>query len=100
MNRDNDRDSGDKSLPMTYQEKHQLSLDINRLPGMKLAQVVKIIETLEPTSCNSDIDEIEIDFEILKPSTLRQLEQYVRSCLFKKFKRYQSESSILTQVLY
>ncbi|XP_038124171.1 bromodomain-containing protein 3-like [Cyprinodon tularosa] len=93
MNRDNDRDSGDKSLPMTYQEKHQLSLDINRLPGMKLAQVVKIIETLEPTSCNSDIDEVEIDFEILKPSTLRQLEQYVRSCLFKKFKRYQRKSS-------
>jgi hypothetical protein len=31
-------------------------------------------------------DEIEIDFETLKPSTLRELEKYVSSCLKKTAK--------------
>ncbi|XP_041816426.1 bromodomain-containing protein 3-like isoform X2 [Chelmon rostratus] len=85
-------DSNDESLPMTYEEKHQLSLDINRLPGMKLGRVVHIIQTLEPSVCDTNPDEIEIDFEILKPSTLRELEQYVKSCLHKKFKKLQKKS--------
>lgn len=76
---------------MTYEEKHQLSLDINRLPGMKLGRVVHIIQTREPTVCDTNPDEIEIDFEKLKLSTLRELEQYVRSCLYKKFKKFQSK---------
>uniref|UniRef100_A0A3B4ZVB2 Bromodomain-containing protein 3-like n=1 Tax=Stegastes partitus TaxID=144197 RepID=A0A3B4ZVB2_9TELE len=76
-------DSCVECLPMTYDEKHQLSLDINRLPGMKLARVVQIIQTREPSMGSANPDEIEIDFEILKPSTLRELEQYVRSCLYK-----------------
>lgn len=76
---------------MTYEEKHRLSLDINRLPGMKLGRVVQIIQTLEPTVCSTNPDEIEIDFETLKPSTLRELEQYVKACLRKKFKKYQSK---------
>ncbi|XP_040915097.1 bromodomain-containing protein 3-like isoform X2 [Toxotes jaculatrix] len=87
-----DWDSDDESLPMTYDEKHQLSLDINRLPGMKLGHVVHIIQTREPSMCDSNPDEIEIDFEILKPSTLRALEQYVKSCLYQKFKRFQKKS--------
>uniref|UniRef100_A0A096M003 Bromodomain containing 3b n=1 Tax=Poecilia formosa TaxID=48698 RepID=A0A096M003_POEFO len=86
-------DSDDKALPMTYEEKHQLSLDINRLPGIKLARVVEILQASEPTMCTTNLDEIEIDFELLKPSTLRELERFVRSCLFKKFKKYQSKQS-------
>uniref|UniRef100_A0A3B3YG76 Bromodomain containing 3b n=1 Tax=Poecilia mexicana TaxID=48701 RepID=A0A3B3YG76_9TELE len=86
-------DSDDKALPMTYEEKHQLSLDINRLPGIKLARVVEILQASEPTMCTTNLDEIEIDFELLKPSTLRELERFVRSCLFKKFKKYQSNAS-------
>uniref|UniRef100_A0A3Q1AW98 Bromodomain containing 3a n=1 Tax=Amphiprion ocellaris TaxID=80972 RepID=A0A3Q1AW98_AMPOC len=85
-------DSGVECLPMTYDEKHQLSLDINRLPGMKLARVVHIIQTREPSMGNASPDEIEIDFEILKPSTLRELEQYVKSCLYKRFKKFQKKS--------
>ncbi|XP_028273246.1 bromodomain-containing protein 3-like [Parambassis ranga] len=88
-----DWDSGKECSPMSYEEKHQLSLDINRLPGMKLGRVVDIIHAREPSVCNSNTDEIEIDFEILKPSTLRELEQYVKSCLFKKFKKFQKKSS-------
>ncbi|KAM8744263.1 bromodomain-containing protein 3-like isoform 3-T7 [Acanthopagrus schlegelii] len=85
-------DSDDESLPMTYDEKQQLSLDINRLPGMKLGRVVHIIQSLEPSTCDSNPDEVEIDFEILKPSTLRALEHYVKSCLYKKFKKFQKKS--------
>ncbi|XP_035523762.1 bromodomain-containing protein 3a isoform X2 [Morone saxatilis] len=90
--RSKDWDTDDECLPMTYDEKHQLSLDINRLPGIKLGRVVQIIQTLEPTMCDANPDEIEIDFEILKPSTLRELEKYVKSCLYKKFKKFQNKS--------
>ncbi|XP_077575100.1 bromodomain-containing protein 4-like [Stigmatopora nigra] len=72
--------------PMSYEEKRQLSLDINKLPGDKLGRVVHIIQTREPSMKNSNPDEIEIDFEALKPSTLRELEKYVSSCLKRKKK--------------
>lgn len=71
---------------MSYEEKRQLSLDINKLPGDKLGRVVHIIQTREPSLKSSNPDEIEIDFETLKPSTLRELEKYVSSCLKKKKK--------------
>lgn len=85
----------DESLQMTYEEKHQLSLDINRLPGMKLGRLVQILQKLEPSVCDADPDEIEIDFEMLKPSTLRRLEQYVKSCLRKKLKKFQSKDKAM-----
>ncbi|XP_022622340.1 bromodomain-containing protein 3-like isoform X4 [Seriola dumerili] len=88
-----DWESDDESLPMTYDEKQQLSLDINRLPGMKLGRVVHIIQTREPSMCDTNPDEIEIDFEVLKPSTLRALQRYVKSCLYQKFKKFQKKSS-------
>ncbi|XP_034045681.1 bromodomain-containing protein 4 isoform X3 [Thalassophryne amazonica] len=78
--------AGEKCKPMTYEEKRQLSLDINKLPGDKLGRVVHIIQSREPSLKNSNPDEIEIDFETLKPSTLRELERYVSSCLRKKKK--------------
>uniref|UniRef100_A0A8C6S307 Bromodomain testis-specific protein n=1 Tax=Neogobius melanostomus TaxID=47308 RepID=A0A8C6S307_9GOBI len=75
-----------KSKAMSYEEKRQLSLDINKLPGDKLGRVVHIIQSREPALKNSNPDEIEIDFEALKPSTLRELEKYVSSSLRKKKK--------------
>uniref|UniRef100_A0A3Q1GQQ4 Bromodomain containing 4 n=1 Tax=Acanthochromis polyacanthus TaxID=80966 RepID=A0A3Q1GQQ4_9TELE len=78
--------ASEKCKPMTYEEKRQLSLDINKLPGDKLGRVVHIIQSREPSLKNSNPDEIEIDFETLKPSTLRELERYVSSCLRKKKK--------------
>lgn len=80
----NGDDGEESSLPMSYEEKRQLSLDINRLPGEKLGRVVHIIQSREPSLRDSNPDEIEIDFETLKPSTLRELERYVKSCLQKK----------------
>ncbi|XP_021573362.1 bromodomain testis-specific protein [Carlito syrichta] len=70
--------------PMNYDEKRQLSLDINKLPGDKLGRVVHIIQSREPSLRNSNPDEIEIDFETLKASTLRELEKYVSACLRKR----------------
>lgn len=54
------------------------------LLGDKLGRVVHIIQSREPSLRDSNPDEIEIDFETLKPSTLRELENYVASCLRKK----------------
>nr|XP_012295810.1 bromodomain testis-specific protein isoform X1 [Aotus nancymaae] len=74
----------DNAKPMNYDEKRQLSLDINKLPGDKLGRVVDIIQSREPSLRNSNPDEIEIDFETLKASTLRELEKYVSACLRKR----------------
>ncbi|PWA32562.1 hypothetical protein CCH79_00015105 [Gambusia affinis] len=84
--------------PMSYEEKRQLSLDINKLPGDKLGRVVHIIQTREPSLKNSNPDEIEIDFETLKPSTLRELEKYVSGCLKKKRKPSVEKSLEMTKV--
>lgn len=73
-------------LPMSYEEKRRLSLDINKLPGEKLGKVVNIIKAREPTLRDTNPEEIEIDFEILKPSTLRELESFVHASLRKKAK--------------
>uniref|UniRef100_A0A672JTS8 Bromodomain testis-specific protein-like n=1 Tax=Sinocyclocheilus grahami TaxID=75366 RepID=A0A672JTS8_SINGR len=78
------------TLPMSYEEKRQLSLDINKLPGDKLGKVVNIIKAREPLLRDTDPEEIEIDFETLKPSTLRALECYVVACLQKKRKETDS----------
>ncbi|XP_076353714.1 bromodomain-containing protein 3-like isoform X2 [Tachypleus tridentatus] len=87
-------DSGDEdhAKPMSYDEKRQLSLDINKLPGVKLDRVVHIIQSREPSLRDSNPDEIEIDFETLKPSTLRELEAYVASCLRKKTRKPYTKS--------
>ncbi|NXJ40838.1 BRD2 protein, partial [Ciconia maguari] len=69
-----------------------LSLDINKLPGEKLGRVVHIIQSREPSLRDSNPEEIEIDFETLKPSTLRELERYVLSCLRKKPRKPYSET--------
>ena len=79
-----DTDDETKVVPMTYDEKRQLSLDINKLPGDKLGKVVQIIQQREPALRDSNPDEIEIDFETLKPSTLRALESFVASSLRKR----------------
>uniref|UniRef100_A0A673TEQ0 Bromodomain testis-specific protein n=1 Tax=Suricata suricatta TaxID=37032 RepID=A0A673TEQ0_SURSU len=74
----------DNAKPMNYDEKRKLSLDINKLPGDKLGRVVHIIQSREPSLRSSNPDEIEIDFETLKASTLRELEKYVAACLRKR----------------
>ncbi|CAK6441333.1 unnamed protein product [Pipistrellus nathusii] len=74
----------DNAKPMSHDEKRRLSLDINKLPGEKLGKVVHIIHSREPSLRNSNHEEIEIDFETLKTTTLRELEKYVAACLRKR----------------
>ncbi|XP_069800404.1 bromodomain-containing protein 2 isoform X2 [Dendropsophus ebraccatus] len=95
-----DSEEEEESKPMTYDEKRQLSLDINKLPGEKLGRVVHIIQSREPSLRDSNPEEIEIDFETLKPSTLRELERYVMSCLRKKPRKpYTPPNSVLSAAL-
>uniref|UniRef100_A0A3B1JKN7 Bromodomain, testis-specific n=1 Tax=Astyanax mexicanus TaxID=7994 RepID=A0A3B1JKN7_ASTMX len=75
------------ALPMSYEDKRRLSLDINKLPGDKLGKVVNIIKAREPTLRDTDPEEIEIDFEMLKPSTLQALQNFVMTCLRKRPKK-------------
>lgn len=75
-------------VAMSYDEIRQLSMDINGLPGGMLGKVVQIIQSHEPNLQGKDATpgEIEIDFETLKPATLRGLQQYVIDCQ-KELKR-------------
>lgn len=72
--------------PFTFNKNHNSSLSLYSL-GDKLGRVVHIIQSREPSLRDSNPDEIEIDFETLKPSTLRELESYVASCLRKKTRK-------------
>ncbi|NXG48532.1 BRDT protein, partial [Psilopogon haemacephalus] len=87
----------DSAKPMNYDEKRQLSLDINKLPGDKLGKIVHIIQSGEPSLRNSDPDEMEIDFETLKSSTLRELQKYVATCLRKRPRKQQAEKTMKTK---
>uniref|UniRef100_A0AC34RSG6 Bromodomain-containing protein n=1 Tax=Panagrolaimus sp. JU765 TaxID=591449 RepID=A0AC34RSG6_9BILA len=78
--------------PMSYDEKRQLSLDINQLPSDRLSRVVSIIEAREKIH-DFNPEEIEIDFETLKPVTLRELEAYVASVLRKNNKGRKSNAN-------
>lgn len=77
----------DGAKTMNYDEKRQLSLDINKLPGDKLGKVAHIILSREPSLRNSNPDVIVVDFGTLKTSTLRELEKYVATCLRKRPRR-------------
>jgi hypothetical protein len=66
--------------PMTYGEKKELSHNINQLPSNKLTRVLEIISNREDELANFNPEEVEIDFETLKPRTLRELEAFVNAC--------------------
>ena len=72
------------AVPMAYQEKKQLSLDINKLPSDKLCKLVSIIQAREPGLKKSSLEEVEIEVEMLKPSTLRAMQSFILKCLGKR----------------
>nr|XP_046248326.1 bromodomain testis-specific protein isoform X2 [Scatophagus argus] len=84
-------EDGAPVFPVTYQEKKQLKLDIDKLPGDKLGKLVKIIHAREACLRGSSLEEIEVDFEMLKPSTLRALQRFVATCLKKCNKNNSTE---------
>eukprot|EP00736_Rhodelphis_marinus_P011288 Rmarinus@m.12202 len=73
--------------PMTFEEKKELSNNINELPQEKLEGVVEIIQKSMPKLMNTQSDEIELDIDKLDNKTLRHLERFVNRALGKKKKR-------------
>lgn len=73
------------NIPMTFEEKRQLSDDVNQLTPDKLFKVVEIIHDSIPNlNENGDSDVIELDVETLDVRTLRKLQRYVRECCKKR----------------
>ncbi|XP_071605909.1 bromodomain testis-specific protein [Heliangelus exortis] len=83
---------GDK--PMSYEEKQQLSLDIYELPKDKLRKLFFMLQSREPSLRTSDPNEIEIDFDKLKASTLRQLQKFVAISLRNEPTIQQDENKV------
>lgn len=71
----------------------QLKQDIHKLPGDKLGKLVKIIHARESYLRDSSLEEIEVDFELLMPSTLRAMQEFVGACLRKCNKNVSSKCS-------
>lgn len=75
------RKKKDEMRSMTFEEKRQLSLNINDLPPEKLGKVVEIIHTSMPQLRDStDSDEIELDIDSLDLKALHALSKYVNQC--------------------
>lgn len=68
------------SRPMTFEEKRQLSIEVNNLSPEKLGRVVEIIQAGMALEAQGDSDVIELDIESLNVRTLRQLQKYVMEC--------------------
>ncbi|KAM0683356.1 transcription initiation at TATA-containing promoter protein [Mitosporidium daphniae] len=67
--------------PLTFEEKRQLSLDINDLPPERLGKVLEIINESMPNLRNeAENGEIELDVDTLSLATLHALIRYVRQC--------------------
>ncbi|KAG2373562.1 hypothetical protein C9374_012025 [Naegleria lovaniensis] len=70
---------------MTYEDKKELSANIGKLDGVKLAEVVRIIQRMAPTaSSKANETEIEIDLNQLDNATLVELNNFVKLHLPKK----------------
>ena len=73
-----------KETSMTYDEKKQLTLDIDQTSGEEFEKIVQIIRQREPKMFDGlDAKSIELDFEVLKTSTLRALKHFLASILKK-----------------
>merc|ERR1719391_927694 len=79
-------DDEETTQPMSYEEKRKLRLEINKLLCGQLGRLVEIIQAMEPSLRETRPDEIEVDFEALKPSTLRAMKRYVATCRKKSVK--------------
>ena len=55
--------------------------------GDKLGGVVDMVQSRERSLSDPNFEELEIDLETLKPSTLRELETYISSCFKKKYRQ-------------
>lgn len=83
------------NAPMSFDEKRQLSIDVNNLSPEKLGRVVEIIHNSMPylQQQSADSDVIELDIESLDVGTLRQLQKYINECKSAAVKKRKSAST-------
>ena len=87
-----------EDTPMSYEEKRQLSLDVNNLPPERLGRIVEIIQASMPNLKDSaDSDVIELDIESLDVKTLRQLQKYVKECGKKRKMSAKNETNTVNE---
>lgn len=85
----NSESEEDDSAPsMTYDELRKLSQEINNLQTESLLEVLNIIKKYEKDLSLDETGEVEIDFDKLKPITVRSLEQF----LIEQRKQHQGKS--------
>lgn len=78
---------------MSDHEKRQLKADIESLSDRRLKKVGQIIQTREPPLWNSNPEELEIDFDTLKASTLNELKVYIATCSKNKSRKVENKKS-------
>jgi hypothetical protein len=77
---------------MSFEERQQLSISINRLTSRNLRQVPKIITTNMP-QFQLDLygDWVEVDLMMLNNKTLWELHEFVNTCKQRSMKRNQKK---------
>lgn len=72
-------------IPMTFDEKVQLSQNVSKLPADKLQKLVKLAAKNNSSSMEvNNREEIELDIESMNNKTLREMEAFVNQTLFRK----------------
>jgi bromodomain-containing factor 1 len=80
--------------PMTFEEKRQLSISVNKLAPEMSVKVLEIIRDSVPDLReDANTGTIELEIESLDTRTLRKLQQYVRECSKKRKSKPTSSSS-------
>ncbi|XP_070498831.1 bromodomain testis-specific protein-like [Chironomus tepperi] len=77
-------DNEDNQIPMTFDEKRDMLIDINKLPGDKLDEISKIVRALDPDCYTEHDQNFEINFSECKVKTLRELQRVINEYLRPK----------------
>ncbi|MEN2499917.1 MAG: transcription initiation at TATA-containing promoter protein, partial [Marteilia pararefringens] len=73
-------DEEESSRRLTAEEKRKLSHDINRLSQKMLAELIDIIAKHEGLNPEAE-KELTLDYDKMKPATLRTVQRFVQSCI-------------------
>jgi hypothetical protein len=72
--------------PMTFEEKRELSINLEKLPGDKLERIVQIIKKRNPDVGQNE-DEIEVDIDSFDNETLWELDRFITNCMKSRGKK-------------
>ncbi|GAQ85915.1 Transcription initiation factor TFIID [Klebsormidium nitens] len=74
------QEAAEKCRDMTIEEKRELGANLGKLPSEKLQRVVDIIIADSPVE-EEEEEDVEVDLDVLPPSTLWKLYRYVSRCM-------------------